>query len=247
MRATLEPTQRWTPRPKLKCRLPLRSRMILSGSWNTEGSRLAIAQEIHSRSPSLNCVPSSSTSSEKVRPSPGAGVKKRRNSSVAGSSRVSRSRLSSSRSIGMLRKPFQRVRGQRGRGVEAATDDQPEVAQNLQVGSGLAVDPHLEQRVDNAGPRILADLDHVVEQIEAHLPVHRGDPCRCRGSARGVYRGMNRLAVNLPSSSAGCPASPASVRRARCWPDRRRSRCGRLRSSRRGRRGSPRRRTAPSA
>ena len=61
------------------------------------GSRLAIAHDSQSRSPSLNCWPAISQSAEMVRPSPGAGVKKRRNSSVAGSSSVSRSRPSRSR------------------------------------------------------------------------------------------------------------------------------------------------------
>ena len=53
VRATFEPTHRCTPMPKLKCRLPVRSRITVSGSANTAGSRLAIAHEIHSRSPSL--------------------------------------------------------------------------------------------------------------------------------------------------------------------------------------------------
>ena len=75
---------------------------------------------------------------------------------MAGFSRVSRSRLSSSRSIRVLREPFQRVRGERGGGVEAAADDQAEVAQDLQVGGGLAVDAQLQQRVDQARPRVLA-------------------------------------------------------------------------------------------
>src|SRR6516165_5259913 len=36
----------------------------------------------------------------------------------------------------MLRKPFQRVGGERGGGVEAAADDQSEVAHDLEVGAG---------------------------------------------------------------------------------------------------------------
>ena len=59
-----------------------------------------IAHDSQIRSPSLNCWPAISQSAEIVRPSPGAGVKKRRNSSVAGLSRVSRSADSRVRSSG---------------------------------------------------------------------------------------------------------------------------------------------------
>lgn len=77
----------------------------------------------------------------------------------------------------MLRvlQPFQRVGGQGGGGVEATADDQPEVAEDLQLRCGLTVDAHLEQAVDDAWPRVRADLDHVVDHVEPHLPVHRGD------------------------------------------------------------------------
>jgi len=43
----------------------------------------------------------------------------------------------------VLRKPFQRMCGQGRGGVEAATDDQAEIAENFQIRGGLAVDSHL--------------------------------------------------------------------------------------------------------
>ena len=74
MRATLDPMQRWMPRPKLWCRLPVRARSTSLGLGKTSGSRLDIAHDSQSRSPSLNCWPAISQSAEIVRPSPGAGV-----------------------------------------------------------------------------------------------------------------------------------------------------------------------------
>src|ERR1700743_3830309 len=74
MRATLEPMHRCRPRPKPMCLLPWRARSTSFGLGKTLGSRLAIAHDSHSRSPSLNSVPASTQSCEIVLPSPGAGV-----------------------------------------------------------------------------------------------------------------------------------------------------------------------------
>ena len=98
----------------------------------------------------------------------------------------------------MLRQPLQRVRGQRGGGVEAAADDEPEVAQDLQVGRGLAVDAQLQQRVDQPRPRVLPDLHHGVDHVDAHLPVHLGDAWGVRRVLRGGHRQVRGLAVDRP-------------------------------------------------
>ena len=60
--------------PEVWCRFPVRARSTSLGLGNTDGSRLAIAQDSQSRSPSLNLMPAISQSAEIVRPSPGAGV-----------------------------------------------------------------------------------------------------------------------------------------------------------------------------
>ena len=83
-----------------------------------------VAHDNHSRSPSLSTTPSTSTSSAMVRPSPGAGVKYRRNSSVAGVEQRVALAAQPLALIGVLREPLQRVRGQRGGGVETAADEQ---------------------------------------------------------------------------------------------------------------------------
>ena len=90
------------------------------------------------------------------------------------------------------------MRGQRGGGVEPAADDQPEVAQDLQVGGRLTVDAQLQQRVDQAGPRILPDLHHGVDHVDAHLPVHLGDARGVGRVLRGGHREVRGLAVDRP-------------------------------------------------
>ena len=100
--------------------------------------------------------------------------------------------------VRILRQPLQRVRGQCGRGVEAAADDQPEVAEDLQIGCGLAVDAQLQQRVDQAGSRILPDLVHRGDHVDAHLPVHLGDAGGVGRVFRGGHREVRGLAVDRP-------------------------------------------------
>ena len=107
---------------------------------NTAGSRLAIAHDSHSRSPSLNlCAVDLEVLGE------GASVTGRRGVEAqellgGGVEQGVAFAAEQLALVGILRQPFQRVRGQRGGGVEAAADDQAEVAQDLHVGRGLAVD-----------------------------------------------------------------------------------------------------------
>lgn len=86
----------------------------------------------------------------------------------------------------MLAEPLQGMRRQRCGGVESAADDQAKVAQDLHIGSGLTVDPQLQQCVHQAGPRCLADLHHVGDEVEPHLPVLFVDLLAV-GECSGVY------------------------------------------------------------
>ncbi len=100
--------------------------------------------------------------------------------------------------LGMLAEPFQRMRGERGGGVEPAADDQAEVAQDLHVGGRLTVDPQLQQCVHQARSRILPDLHHVVDDVEAHLAVLGVDLLPIGRVLGCVHRRMRRLAVDVP-------------------------------------------------
>ena len=69
----------------------------------------------------------------------------------------------------VLTEPLQGMRGQCCGGVEPTADDQAEVAQDLHVRRWFTVDAQLQQRVHQTGPRVLPDLHHVVDDVDAHL------------------------------------------------------------------------------
>ena len=100
--------------------------------------------------------------------------------------------------VGVLRQPLERVRGERGRGVEAAADDQPKIPHDLEIRCGLAIDAQLQQRVDQTWPGVLLDLDHVGEQVDAHLAVHLRDALGLGRVPGGGHRQVRRLAVDHP-------------------------------------------------
>lgn len=196
-RATFEPMQRWMPRPKLKCRLFFRARSIDSDrgtprdrGWPSPGQPQAIALlELHARDLEIGGDRAAV---------PGAGVKKRRNSSVAEASNVSDSRLSSSRCSGfspshssacavnavVVSKPPPMIR--------------PSIPSSSASGAEFAVDPQSCQRVHDAGARVLADLEEVVEQVRAHRHRLLQNPWGVRGIGGSVDVGVGRLAIELP-------------------------------------------------
>ncbi len=75
--------QRCTPSPNAAWGFGNRSSTISSGFGNDAGSWLHIAYDRNMRSPAENVKPATSQSCVMVRPPPCAGVKYRRNSSVA--------------------------------------------------------------------------------------------------------------------------------------------------------------------
>ena len=119
---------------------------------------------------------------------------------MAGSSRVSRSRLSRSRSLGVLAKAIPAMGGQRRGGVEAAADDQAEIAQDLQVGRRVRRRSAVcSSALTRSGARILAgSRSCVVIRSMPISPVHRGDASDVGGVLGGVDRGVDRLAVDRP-------------------------------------------------
>src|SRR5258708_7363389 len=88
VRAMCMPRHRCGPTPKATCWLGLRSRITSSGSANCVASRFAESQLISTRSPARRRCPPSSVSTETVLLSCSFTVKYRRNSSVAGDSRL---------------------------------------------------------------------------------------------------------------------------------------------------------------
>lgn len=90
------------------------------------------------------------------------------------------------------------MRGQRRRRVETSADDQAEHSEQFGVGGGFAVDPQSCQRVHDAGARVLADLEQVVEQVRAHRHRLLQNPWGVWGIGGRVDVGVGRLAIELP-------------------------------------------------
>ena len=142
------------------------------GSGNTAGSRLAIAQDNHSRSPSLNSCPPISQSGD--RPAVPGGRRVETQELLGGrvEQRVALAADKPVALVGVLGQPLQGVRGQRGRGVEAAADDQPQRCREISVRGGRAVDLALISASTRPG-RGLSRISMIAgQQADAHLQGH---------------------------------------------------------------------------
>ncbi len=186
------------PSPKLKWRLPVRSRMTLVGILEEFG----VAVGHRPRQPeSLALFQHDAVDLQVL--GDGAAVTRRRcevPQELLGR-RVEQCVAFAAQPlalIGVLREPLQRVRGQCRGGVEAAADQQHQHAHDLHVGRWLSVDAHSDHGVDQSGSRRLPDLRDVAHHLHCRRDAQVGDSAIVRRVGGRVHPRVGGFAVDLP-------------------------------------------------
>ena len=157
-----------------------------------------MAQDSQSRSLDSNFCPDSSYSQVTVRPSPGAGVYTRRNSSVAESMRPGRSARSRARSAGCS------LSHSRECAVRAVVVSNPPPMSSTiasRMSSSLAGSPAnrgFDQGVHHAGTGVGPDIGDAFGHTGTGCQGSCDDPWQIRRVRRRVQERMSRLAIDHP-------------------------------------------------